>query len=36
MCKNKDVNINPSAHDAFLKEPLSGTLKTKILENQII
>ena len=33
---DKNVDIKFSAHDAFLEKPSSGTLKTKILENQII
>jgi len=30
------VDIKFSAHDVFLEYPLSGTLKTKILQSQII
>ena len=30
------VDIKVSAHDAFLEETSSGTLKTKIFESQII
>jgi len=36
MNKNKNVDIKFSAHDAFLKQPSSGTLKAKIFESQII
>jgi hypothetical protein len=35
MC-NKNVDIKFSVHDTFLEYPSSGTLKAKILENQII
>jgi hypothetical protein len=30
------IDIKFSAHDAFLEEPSSGTLKVKIFESQII
>jgi hypothetical protein len=33
---NKNVDIKFSAHDALLKKLLSGRLKAKILQNQII
>ena len=33
---NKKVDIKFSAHDAFLEQLSSGTLKAKILESQII
>jgi hypothetical protein len=33
---NKNVDIILSAHDAFLEQPSSGTLKAKIFEIQII
>jgi len=33
---NKHVDINFSAYDAFLEKSLSGTLKIKRLESQII
>jgi hypothetical protein len=34
--RNKNVDIEFSAHDAFLTEPSSGTLNVKRLESQII
>ena len=33
---NKNVDIKFSVHDTFLEYPLSGTLKSEILENQTI
>jgi hypothetical protein len=33
---NKNVDIKFSAHDAFLEEPSSGTLKIERLGSQII
>jgi hypothetical protein len=33
---NKNVDINFSAHGAFLEYPSSGSLKAKIFESQII
>ena len=33
---NKNVDIKLSAHDTFLEQPSSGTLKIEKLENQII
>jgi hypothetical protein len=36
IINNKNVNIKFSARGTFLEKPSSGTLKAKILENQII
>ena len=33
---NRNVDINFSAHDAFLESPSSGTLKIEKLEHHII
>jgi hypothetical protein len=33
---NKNVDVNFSADDGFLEQPSSGTLKSEILESQII
>ena len=33
---NENVDIEFSAHDAFLEQPSSGTLKIERLESQII